>query len=91
MLFQKSVAGRRSDQNLKSLVTEPLCQYNNLLGKSGYLTKHNDLEYHKLSVLQAVQLQETMANPDQEIINRLDQSRLKAVQENRERCENLIM
>lgn len=48
-LFSVSKSGGRGQQSLGKLVSEPLNRYDKLTGSGGYLTTHDDREYHRVA------------------------------------------
>ncbi|XP_008186069.1 uncharacterized protein LOC103310243 [Acyrthosiphon pisum] len=85
---QKNIANRGGKQNteeLKKLVTLPLSQYSKLLGKDGYLEKHNQNHYHQDAILKSSDFLKTYYSPNKQVNNILNSERLRQVQENRYR------
>ena len=45
------------------LVTAPMCKYNKATGRCGYLSVHENTDYHKDAVLQSLKLCESVQHP----------------------------
>jgi len=70
---------------LKKLVILPLSQYSKLLGKDGYLEKHNQNHYHQDAILKSSDFLKTYNSPNKQVNNIVNSERLRQVQENRNR------
>ncbi|KAF0719043.1 52 kDa repressor of the inhibitor of the protein kinase-like, partial [Aphis craccivora] len=77
--------GRQNTEELKKLVILPLSQYSKLLGKDGYLEKHNQNHYHQDAILKSSDFLKTYNSPNKQVNNILNSERLRQVQENRNR------
>ena len=63
VLFGPLTAGRNPSQ-LNRLATSPLTSYDRLFGANGYLTSHENAEYHKTSVVRATEFLSAMEKHD---------------------------
>ena len=80
-----------SNKKQSSLVTKPLCRYDKLTGKDGYLTVHISREYHKLSCEKAACFLKSVNDPESsDVRNLLDSKRKMQVEENRSRLKPII-
>lgn len=75
---------------LKALVRQPLTKFSKLTGKDGYLTVHNNHQYHINSVVSGNEFLKSYCDPSLSIINQVNVQRLKQVQENRARIKPII-
>jgi hypothetical protein len=75
---------------LKSLLVEPLKKFAKLLGKDGYLEKHENNLYHKNSVLNGKEFLKSYNNLELEVVNQINSHRLKQVKKNRSRLKPII-
>lgn len=82
--------GKQNTEELKKLVTLPLNQYSKLLGKDGYLEKHNQNHYHQDAILKSSDFLKTYNSPNKQVNNILNSERLRQVQENRNRLKPII-
>lgn len=90
LLFFSDKSGKDNNINLKKLVNEPLNKYAKLLGKDGDLEKHSTNKYHTNALLVSTDFLSRYKNPQKELINVLNTSRMKLVMENRERLKPII-
>lgn len=77
--------GGRGNQRLKSLVREPLQKFDQLFGTDGYITTHVSRDYHRSAVIRASNFEKTFTDKTRDILCKLDTSRSKTIQENRNR------
>ena len=64
----------RGNQRLSALVIQPLTKYHRLFGKGGYVSTHENTEYHKPAVVQAAEFRNKMKS-GVDIQKHIDQSR----------------
>ena len=83
-------AGYNQNASLGYLVTKPLSTYKYLSGETGDLCKHARTKYHQHSVALAKKFIDTYNNPQNEVINQVQQYRLDQVQENRSRLRTSV-
>jgi hypothetical protein len=88
VLFGPLAAGR-SRCNLQKLVTEPLKQFDRLFGSNGYITCHENAEYHKTAVLKTTNFVNAMTQR-RDIQTHIDTARIKQIEENRQRLIPII-
>ena len=81
VLFGPKSAGR-NQSHLNRLVSIPLTKYDRLFGANGYLTSHENAEYHKTSVVRATSFLASMTKHT-DICTSLDNARNQQVEENR--------
>ena len=62
------------NQRLSTLVIQPLTKYHRLFGKGGYVSTHENTEYHKTAVVQAAEFRHKMKS-GVDILKHIDQSR----------------
>ncbi|KAL4153905.1 hypothetical protein QTP88_001738 [Uroleucon formosanum] len=82
--------GKDKNIDLKSLVTVPLTKFAKILGKDGILSKHNQHIYHLNAVSTSNDFLICYENPEKDIINLVNTSRMKQVTENRLRLKPII-
>ena len=91
VLFAKGLGGGfQKNTCLKRLVKEPLKDFDDLLGKNGKLTVHEQNQYHQLAVEAGKNFLLTYHQPGIEIVNQLDTRRQAEIKENRERLKPII-
>ena len=88
VLFGPLTAGRNPSQ-LNRLVTSPLTSYDRLFGANGYLTSHENAEYHKTSVVRATDFLAAMRKHT-DVKTSLDTARSQQVVENRQRLKPIV-
>ena len=76
-------------QALGFLVTKPLTKYDQLFGKNGYLTQHEQTQYHKTAVVRASQFCSNYKKRES-IITCLDSGLRQQVEENRNRLKPIV-
>ena len=76
-------------QALGFLVTKPLTKYDQLFGKNGYLTQHEQTQYHKTAVVRASQFCSNYKKGES-IITCLDSGLRQQVEENRNRLKPIV-
>ncbi|KAL5496899.1 hypothetical protein EMCRGX_G013272 [Ephydatia muelleri] len=64
----------RGNQKLSALVIKPLTKYHRLFGNGGYVSTHENTEYHKTAVVQAAEFRHKMKS-GMDILKHIDQSR----------------
>uniref|UniRef100_A0A2S2P349 Repressor of the inhibitor of the protein kinase n=1 Tax=Schizaphis graminum TaxID=13262 RepID=A0A2S2P349_SCHGA len=89
-VFFSNKGGKDNNVELKKLVNEPLNKYAKLLGKDGDLEKHSLNLYHLNALTSATDFLNCYKNPQKEIINIVNTSRMKQVIENKERLKPII-
>ena len=72
----------RGNQRLSALVIQPLTKYHRLFGKGGYVSTHENTEYHKTAVVQAAEFRHKMKS-GVDILKHIDQSRNDEAAHNR--------
>ncbi len=73
-----------------TLVTKPLVRMDDLTGKNGALSCHQEKEYHKRSVLDMQHFDSVFVHGDSNVHTRLDQARAKEVEQNRNRLHPMV-
>ena len=71
----KTLVGGQQTVPLKKLVIEPLQKYAKLAGEGRDLEKHATTNYHKNAEIDCKLFMTVFKNPQQQIINRLSESR----------------
>ncbi|KAL4153611.1 hypothetical protein QTP88_001444 [Uroleucon formosanum] len=82
--------GKDKNIDLKSLVTVPLTKFAKILAKDGILSRHNQHIYHLNAVSTSNDFLICYKNPEKDIINLVNTSRMKQVTENRLRLKPII-
>jgi len=88
VLFGPLAAGRNPSQ-LNKLVVTPLTSYDRLFGANGYITSHENAEYHKNSVVRAASFLASVAQHT-DIQTSLDSARSQQIVENRLRLKPIV-
>ena len=73
-----------------NLVTKPLVRMDDLTGKNGALSCHQEKAYHKRSVLDMQDFVSVFVHGDINVHTRLDQARTKEVEQNRKRLHPIV-
>ncbi|VVC41661.1 Hypothetical protein CINCED_3A008444 [Cinara cedri] len=77
VLFAKFKGSEDKNMAIKSLVTVPLTKYAKIIGKNGYLIKHQQNMYHMNAVLTTIDFLIHLKNPKKGIINIVDTSQVQ--------------
>lgn len=85
-----NVGGLNKNVQLSKLVTQPLTFFTKLLGKDGMLMKHQNLDYYKSAVQLSRNFFKVLENPKLDVVNQINNERLKQVIENRRRLKPII-
>lgn len=80
----------KSHQNAGMLVTSALDKFDDINSTHGPVVKHQNCDYHKMSVLKANEFQRCFKNPKDNICNILDTARRLQIKENRARLVPII-
>lgn len=72
------------------LVTKPLTRFDDLTGKNGALSSHQDNEYHKENVLAMEHFRQTVIQCKTDIRGQLNESYRHEIQQNRDRLRPII-
>jgi len=89
-VFFSNKGGKDNNVELKKLVNEPLNKYAKLLGKDSDLEKHSLNLYHLNALTSATDFLNCYKNPQKEIINIVNTSKMKLIIENKERLKPII-
>ncbi|KAJ8682083.1 hypothetical protein QAD02_017875 [Eretmocerus hayati] len=89
-LVNDCLGGYRKNVVLGKLVTEPLRSFARLLGRTGDLVRHSELDYHIQAVEAGKKFVQAMKNPEVEILNQIDTYRLEQIRSNRARLMPII-
>ncbi|CAI6345100.1 unnamed protein product [Macrosiphum euphorbiae] len=89
-VFFANKGGKDKNVTLKSLVTVPLDKYAKILGETGDFSKHSKNLYHINATQMANDFLICYKNPEKEIINVINSTRLKQVTENRARLKPIV-
>lgn len=89
-LFAHTTAGKGLQTPLKRLVTEPLKQFDDLMGVKGAFAVHEKNQYHIRAVEAGKSFLVRFHEPSLDIRNQLSSQREKQVNENRERLTAII-
>lgn len=87
VLFASETAGKGGHQQLKSLVREP---FNNWKDALEIFKAHENNAYHKECMITGSNFLSTSLNPNRDIQNVIDSSRLKQIQENRDKLHPIV-
>ena len=88
VLFAPQAAGRNPSK-LNRLVATPLTKYDRLFGADGYITVHENAEYHKTSMVRATCFLASMAK-NTTVSTVLDSGRSQQIEENRQRLRPIV-
>ncbi|CAN7947355.1 unnamed protein product, partial [Ixodes hexagonus] len=85
-----NMGGKPRTVTLQQLVSKPLTQFKNLLGKDGSLTAHAEKSYHIAAVSCGKEFLQRIIAPEKSVENQVSAHRLAQVNENRRRLVPII-
>lgn len=88
--LNKHVGAYKCNSEAGYLVKYPFISFSKLIGKDGALIKHENTIYHKNAIEASKDFLKIYDRPELEIINRLDDHRLKQIKENRSRLLPIV-
>lgn len=84
------VGGKHKTVSLQQLVSTPLTQFKNLLGKDGSLTAHAEKGYHVAAMSSGKEFLQRITAPEKSVENQVSAHRLALVNANRKKLEPII-
>lgn len=89
-LFSGEKVGYNKNATAQKFVTKPVTTFSKLFGKDGFLTSHENTQYHKECVQAGQDFIRTFNYPGEEVINKVNKQRLEQVEENRSRLRPTV-